>query len=69
MDLMKTPLLTDLYQLTMMQAYLDRQMHETAVFEFFIRTLPEQRGFLLAAGLESVIEFLEALKFSDEELN
>ncbi|HPC74042.1 MAG TPA: nicotinate phosphoribosyltransferase [Syntrophales bacterium] len=68
MDLMKTPLLTDLYQLTMMQAYLDRQMHETAVFEFFIRTLPEQRGFLLAAGLESVIEFLEALKFSDEEL-
>jgi nicotinate phosphoribosyltransferase len=68
MDLMKNPLLTDLYQLTMMQGYLDRQMHETAVFEFSIRTLPEQRGFFLAAGLETVIEFLEALKFSDEEL-
>jgi nicotinate phosphoribosyltransferase len=68
MDLMKNPLLTDLYQLTMMQGYLDRQMHETAVFEFSIRTLPEQRGFFLAAGLETVIEFLEALKFSVEEL-
>ena len=63
-----SPLLTDLYQFTMLQGYLDRQMHETAVFEFFIRTLPVQRGFFVAAGLESVIEFLEDLKFSDEEL-
>ncbi len=52
----------------MLQGYLDRQMHETAVFEFFIRTLPAQRGFFMAAGLESVIEFLEELKFSEEEL-
>ncbi|MCX5834399.1 MAG: nicotinate phosphoribosyltransferase, partial [Deltaproteobacteria bacterium] len=63
-----SPLLTDLYQFTMLQGYLDRQMHETAVFEFFIRTMPDQRGFFVAAGLESVIEFLEDLKFSDEEL-
>ncbi len=69
MDLMKSPLLTDLYQFTMLQGYLDRQMHETAAFEFSIRTLPEQRGFFLAAGLESVIEFLEQLRFSGEELN
>lgn len=64
-----SPLLTDLYQFTMLQGYLDRQMHETAVFEFFIRTLPVQRGFFMAAGLESVIEFLEDLKFSEEELD
>ena len=63
-----SPLLTDLYQFTMLQGYLDRRMHETAVFEFFIRTLPDQRGFFVAAGLESVIEFLEDLRFSDEEL-
>jgi len=63
-----SPLLTDLYQFTMLQGYLDRQMHETAVFELFIRTLPVQRGFFMAAGLESVIEFLEDLKFSEEEL-
>lgn len=68
MDLTKSPLLTDLYQFTMLQGYLDRQMHETAVFEFSIRTLPEQRGFFLAAGLESVIEFLEQLRFSEAEL-
>jgi len=61
-------LLTDLYQFTMLQGYLDRQMHETGVFEFFIRTLPEQRGFFMAAGLETVIEFLEDLRYSDEEL-
>ena len=63
-----SPLLTDLYQFTMLQGYLDRQMHETAVFEFFIRTMPEQRGFFVATGLETVIEFLEGLRFSDEEL-
>lgn len=61
-------LLTDLYQLTMLQAYFDRGMNDTAVFEFFVRELPEQRNFLLAAGLEQVIEFLESARFSPEEL-
>ena len=41
-------LLTDLYQLTMLQAYFDRSMHETAVFELFVRRLPENRNFLVA---------------------
>ena len=44
-------LLTDLYQLTMLQTYVERGMEEPAVFEFFIRKLPPNRGFLLAAGL------------------
>ena len=61
-------LLTDLYQLTMLQAYFDRGMNETAVFEFFVRRLPEGRSFLLAAGLEQVLDYLEALRFSEEEL-
>ena len=45
-------LLTDLHQFNMIQAYLDRGMTETAVFEFFVRKLPETRDFLVAAGLE-----------------
>ena len=45
-------LLTDLYQLTMLQGYFEQGMDETAVFEFFVRKLPEKRGFLIAAGLE-----------------
>ncbi|MDH5527012.1 MAG: nicotinate phosphoribosyltransferase [Nitrospirota bacterium] len=61
-------LLTDLYQLTMMQAYLEHGMDETAVFEFFVRRLPENRGFLMAAGLEQVLEYLETLAFTDAEL-
>ena len=44
-------LLTDLYQFTMVQTYLEHQMDESAVFEFFIRRLPTSRNFLLTAGL------------------
>jgi nicotinate phosphoribosyltransferase len=61
-------LLTDLYQLNMIQAYLDRGMTEPAVFEFFVRKLPETRGFLVAAGLEQALDFLEAARFTDTEL-
>ncbi len=61
-------LLTDLYQLTMLAAYFERDMEETAVFEFFVRRLPEQRNFLMAAGLEQVVEYLEALRFTPAEL-
>jgi len=60
-------LLTDLYELTMMQAYLEQGMLGTAVFEFFVRKLPARRSFLLAAGLEQVLEYLEAVRFTDEE--
>jgi nicotinate phosphoribosyltransferase len=62
-------LLTDLYQLNMLQAYLDRGETQTAVFEFFVRKLPAHRGFLIAAGLEQVLEFLETLRFAPDELN
>lgn len=61
-------LLTDFYQLTMLQAYFDRQMFEPAVFELFVRRLPPQRNFLVAAGLEQALEFLENLHFGEAEL-
>jgi nicotinate phosphoribosyltransferase len=63
-----SPLLTDLYQLNMLQAYLDRGEAKPAVFEFFMRRLPARRGFLLAAGLEQVLDYLEALRFSPDEI-
>jgi nicotinate phosphoribosyltransferase len=61
-------LLTDLYELNMMQAYLEAGMTGTAVFEFFVRKLPETRGFLMAAGLEQAVDFLEAASFTGAEL-
>jgi nicotinate phosphoribosyltransferase len=61
-------LLTDLYELTMAQAYLQQGMDEPAVFEFFVRKLPAHRNFLVAAGLEQVLDFLTELRFSDDEL-
>jgi nicotinate phosphoribosyltransferase len=57
-------LLTDLYQLTMLQAYFDRGMHAEAVFELFSRRLPPQRNFLIAAGLEQALRYLAALRFT-----
>jgi nicotinate phosphoribosyltransferase len=61
-------LLTDLYQLTMLQGYRDSGMEETAVFEFFVRRLRPGRGFLLAAGLEQSLDYLEQMQFSPAEL-
>jgi nicotinate phosphoribosyltransferase len=66
---MTSPLLTDLYELNMVQAYLDRGENKEAVFEFFVRRLPERRGFLLAAGLEQALEYLETLTFSPHEID
>ena len=61
-------LLTDLYQLTMLKAYFERGMEQSAVFEFFVRKLPGARNFFVAAGLEQVLEYLEGLRFGDEDL-
>ncbi len=61
-------LLTDLYQLTMLQGYFEQGMEDTAVFEFFVRRLPENRGFLIAAGLEQALDYLESLRFTSEDL-
>ena len=63
-----SPLLTDLYQLAMLQAYLEQGQADTAVFELFVRTLPARRGFLVAAGLAQALEYLETLRFSAEDL-
>lgn len=62
-------LLTDLYELTMAAAYLAESIAEQpATFSLFGRALPPHRGYLVAAGLESVLEHLSSLRFSDEDL-
>jgi nicotinate phosphoribosyltransferase len=61
-------LLTDLYELTMVSAYLDAGLRGPSVFELFTRRLPRSRGFLVAAGLEQALLFLERLRFDDGDL-
>jgi nicotinate phosphoribosyltransferase len=61
-------LLTDLYELNMVASYLRRGMNGLATFSLFVRRLPEQRGFLVSAGLENCLDYLEQLRFGDDEL-
>lgn len=68
MNPLTTPLLTDLYELTMLQAYFAHGMQDTAVYELFVRKLPPSRNFMVAAGLEQALVFLEELRFGESEL-
>ncbi|MCC7410089.1 MAG: nicotinate phosphoribosyltransferase [Gammaproteobacteria bacterium] len=61
-------LLTDLYQLTMLAGYFAQRMHAPAVFELYVRALPPGRNFLVAAGLEQALAYLEALRFTADEI-
>ena len=61
-------LLTDLYELTMAAGYLEAGFEGRATFELFARSLPKRRNFLVAAGLEQCLEYLEHIHFSDEEI-
>ncbi len=64
----ESALITDLYQLTMLEAYRKLGLNEIAVFELYARRLPPERGFLLAAGLEQALEYLEGFQFDVAEL-
>lgn len=65
-----SPLLTDLYELTMLAGYLEQGMHETpAVFDLFFRHNPFKGGYAIFAGLEPALSYLEDLAFGDEELS
>ena len=61
-------LLTDLYELTMLQAYFEEGMNDRAVFSLFVRRLPERRNYLVACGLDEVLAFLETLQFDQPAL-
>ena len=61
-------LATDLYQLTMIAGYDTAGVEATATFELFVRSLPPNRTFLVAAGLEQALEYLEHLHFTDDDI-
>ena len=61
-------LLTDLYELNMAASYLRRGMREPATFSLTVRQLPAERGFLVAAGLEPALSYLEQFSFEDDDL-
>ncbi|QSR89122.1 nicotinate phosphoribosyltransferase [Methylacidiphilum caldifontis] len=65
----KSLLLTDLYELTMMQGYHYHKMEGIATFELFVRKLPINRNFLLFAGLEQLLCFVENAHFDEEEID
>ncbi len=62
-------LLTDLYQLTMLQAYWLEGMEEEAVFSLFARRLPPSRNYLLACGLADVLHYLESMRFTSDAID
>ena len=62
-------LLTDLYELTMMQGYYETQENETVVFDVFFRENPDKGGYSVMAGLEQVIEYIKNLNFSYDDVD
>jgi len=62
-------LVTDLYELTMAAAYHGRGMLAPATFELVVRSLPPERGFLVACGLEQALDYLETLRFDADALS
>ncbi|HXV65228.1 MAG TPA: nicotinate phosphoribosyltransferase, partial [Vicinamibacteria bacterium] len=58
-------LLTDLYELTMLQAYWREGMEDEAVFSLFTRDLPPERNYLVACGLDDALQYLENFRFSE----
>lgn len=69
MSVQNLTLLTDLYELTMMQGYFETQENDTVVFDVFFRSNPNQNGYSIMAGLEQVIEYIKNLNFSYEDVD
>ena len=62
-------LLTDLYELTMMQGYLKNPVQETVIFDVFYRNNPCGNGFAIAAGLDQIIDYIKNLRFEKDDLD
>ena len=68
MDRQNLTLLTDLYELTMMQGYFKNHTNETVVFDAFYRKNPSGNGFAIAAGLDQVIDYIKNLTFDSNDI-
>ena len=62
-------LLTDFYELTMMQGYYKNPTEQIVVFDAFYRTNPSGGGYAVCAGLEQIIEYVKSLHFSYEDID
>ena len=62
-------LLVDLYELTMAAAYFEQNVEGRATFELFVRQLPPERAYLVAAGIEDAVDYLATLRFTEEHVN
>ena len=69
MDISNLTLLTDLYELTMMQGYFKTGSNETVVFDAFYRNNPSNGGYAICAGLEQIIEYIKGLHFTEEDIS
>lgn len=69
MSTLNLTLLTDLYELTMMQGYFKTQNREVVVFDAFYRTNPCDGGYAICAGLEQVIDYIEHLHFDEDDIS
>lgn len=69
MSTLNLTLLTDLYEMTMMQGYFKNNNKRTVVFDAFYRTNPSDGGYAICAGVEQVIEYIENLHFDDDDIN
>lgn len=68
MDRQNLTLLTDLYELTMMQGYFKSGSNQIVVFDAFYRSNPSGSGYAIAAGLEQVITYIKELRFEKEDI-
>ena len=69
MDSRNLTLLTDLYELTMMQGYFKNDTNDTVVFDVFYRRNPSDSGYAITAGLEQVIDYIKNLRFSNNDIS
>lgn len=69
MSTLNLTLLTDLYELTMMQGYFKTNSRETVVFDAFYRSNPCDGGYAVCAGLEQIIDYIENLHFDEEDIS
>ena len=68
MSTLKLTLLTDLYEMTMMQGYFKNNKNDRVVFDAFYRSNPSDGGYAICAGLEQVITYIEELRFDNEDI-
>lgn len=70
MDRQNLTLLTDLYELTMMQGYFKNEsQNETVIFDMFYRTNPMESGYAICAGVEQLIKYIEELHFAPQDID